>query len=59
MVLNNVKKLIAVIMGSFIFAASMNFFLIPAGVYSSGFAGLSQLLARLFRDYLSINLNYS
>lgn len=57
MVLNNVKKLIAVIIGSFIFAASMNFFLIPAGVYSSGFAGLSQLLARLFRDYLSINIS--
>lgn len=57
MVFTNIKKLLAVIIGSFIFAISMNFFLIPAGVYSSGFAGLSQLLARLFGDYFNITIS--
>lgn len=57
MVLSNLKKLIIVIIGAFIFAISLNLFLIPAGVYSSGFSGLSQLLARLFSDYLHMDLS--
>ncbi|MCU9594971.1 YitT family protein [Caldibacillus thermolactis] len=57
LVLTNVKKLLAVIIGAFIFAISMNFFIIPAGVYSSGFAGLSQLLARIFGDFFNIHIS--
>jgi uncharacterized membrane-anchored protein YitT (DUF2179 family) len=57
MVLFHVKKLIIVIIGAFIFAFSMNYFLIPAGVYSSGFSGLSQLLSRLFSEYYNIHIS--
>ncbi|MEK6453716.1 YitT family protein [Caldifermentibacillus hisashii] len=57
MVLFHVKKLIIVIIGAFIFAFSMNYFLIPAGVYSSGFSGLSQLLSRLFSEYFNIHIS--
>lgn len=57
MILFHVKKLIIVIIGAFIFAFSMNYFLIPAGVYSSGFSGLSQLLSRLFSEYFNIHIS--
>ncbi|XAU98568.1 YitT family protein [Caldifermentibacillus hisashii] len=53
----HVKKFIIVIIGAFIFAFSMNYFLIPAGVYSSGFSGLSQLLSRLFSEYFKIHIS--
>lgn len=57
MILFHVKKFIIVIIGAFIFAFSMNYFLIPAGVYSSGFSGLSQLLSRLFSEYFKIHIS--
>ncbi|WP_368993836.1 YitT family protein [Caldifermentibacillus hisashii] len=57
MTLFHVKKFIIVIIGAFIFAFSMNYFLIPAGVYSSGFSGLSQLLSRLFSEYFNIHIS--
>lgn len=57
MILFHVKKFIIVIIGAFIFAFSMNYFLIPAGVYSSGFSGLSQLLSRLFSEYFNIHIS--
>jgi uncharacterized membrane-anchored protein YitT (DUF2179 family) len=57
MTLFHVKKFIIVIIGAFIFAFSMNYFLIPAGVYSSGFSGLSQLLSRLFSEYFKIHIS--
>ena len=57
MILFHVKKLIIVIIGAFIFAFSMNYFLIPADVYSSGFSGMSQLLSRLFSDYFNIHIS--
>ncbi|MCU9612455.1 YitT family protein [Caldibacillus lycopersici] len=56
-VLSHIKKLLVVIVGSILFAASMNLFLIPANVYSSGFSGLSQLLARIFSDFLHIDIS--
>lgn len=55
--LNHIKKLLVVIIGSFVFSVSMNFFLIPANVYSSGFTGLSQLLSRIMADFFHINLS--
>lgn len=46
-----VIKLAIVIVGAFLNAFAMNCFLIPANVYSSGFAGLAQLLANIITDY--------
>jgi uncharacterized membrane-anchored protein YitT (DUF2179 family) len=45
------KKSFVVIMGAFLVAISMNLFLIPANVYSSGFAGVAQLLSKVISEY--------
>lgn len=45
------KKTVIVIFGAFLVAISMNLFLIPANVYSSGFAGVAQLLSRVLTEY--------
>ncbi|MGO5015110.1 YitT family protein [Niallia sp. Sow4_A1] len=41
------KKLIVVIFGALLNAIAMNFFLIPADVYASGFAGVAQLVSKV------------
>ncbi|WP_050614289.1 YitT family protein [Bacillus testis] len=45
MYLAEAKKITIVILGAFLNAIALNFFLIPANVYSSGFAGLAQLIS--------------
>lgn len=45
------KKFIVVMIGALLNAVGMNFFLIPADVYASGFAGISQLVSRIFTEY--------
>lgn len=57
MVWLQIKKTAVVIFGAFLVAISMNLFLIPANVYSSGFAGVSQLLSRLLIEYTPISLS--
>jgi len=44
-------KLAVVIIGAFLNAFAMNCFLIPANIYSSGFAGLAQLFANIITDF--------
>lgn len=39
------KKIVVVIFGALLNAIALNFFLIPADVYASGFAGVAQLIA--------------
>lgn len=46
-VLDTLKKLIIYIFGSLLLAVSLNFFLIPANVFASGFTGVAQILAAL------------
>ncbi|WP_216828348.1 YitT family protein [Alkalihalobacterium elongatum] len=43
--MENVKKLIAVIIGALLLAVGLNIFLIPANVFASGFTGVAQLIA--------------
>lgn len=50
------KKLIVVLIGAFLAAIAMNFFLIPANVYSSGFAGAAQLLSSVFGGRISTGI---
>lgn len=50
------KRIFVVIVGAFFLAASLNFFLIEANVYSSGFAGAAQLLSSIFQDFIGINI---
>jgi uncharacterized membrane-anchored protein YitT (DUF2179 family) len=51
------KKSFVVIMGAFLVAISMNLFLIPANVYSSGFAGVAQLLSKVITEYTPLNIS--
>lgn len=54
------KKVIVVIFGALLNAISMNLFLIPANVYSSGFAGIAQLLSKVLTDIspFSVSMGY-
>jgi uncharacterized membrane-anchored protein YitT (DUF2179 family) len=45
------KKFIVVLVGALLNAIAMNFFLIPADVYASGFAGIAQLVSRISTEY--------
>jgi len=44
-------KIIVVIVGAFLNAVGLNFFLIPANVYYSGFTGIAMLISRVLEDY--------
>jgi len=48
MIWTEIKKITIVLIGALLNAIAMNFFLIPANVYASGFAGLAQLLSNIF-----------
>ena len=50
------KRITVVILGSFLAALSLNFFLINANVYASGFSGAAQLVSSVFQDFLNIQM---
>ncbi|WP_301107636.1 YitT family protein [Sporosarcina sp.] len=50
------KRIIVVILGSLLMAISLNFFLINANVYASGFAGAAQLVSSVLTDQLNITV---
>lgn len=50
------KRILVVILGSLSIAVSLNFFLIDANVYASGFSGAAQLLSSVFQDFLHIDV---
>lgn len=51
------QKIIVVTFGAFLVALAMNLFLIPANVYSSGFAGVAQLISRISNDYAPFTIS--
>ncbi len=51
------KRVAVVILGSFLVALSLNFFLIEANVYASGFAGAAQLVSSVLTDQLDITIS--
>jgi uncharacterized membrane-anchored protein YitT (DUF2179 family) len=51
------QKVVVVIVGAFLNAISMNLFLIPANVYSSGFAGIAQLLSKVLTQYTPLTVS--
>lgn len=57
MFLIEARRIIVVILGSLLLALSLNFFLIGAHVYASGFTGAAQLLSSVFKDFLNIKLS--
>ncbi|WP_080847326.1 YitT family protein [Cytobacillus gottheilii] len=50
------KKIIIVLAGALLNAIAMNFFLIPANVYASGFTGVAQLLSGLIGSFASTGI---
>ncbi len=50
------KKLILAITGSLLFAIGMNIFIIPLGLYSGGFVGVSQLIRTFLVSFLHLNV---
>jgi uncharacterized membrane-anchored protein YitT (DUF2179 family) len=51
------QKVMVVIVGAFLNAISINLFLIPANVYSSGFAGIAQLLSKVLTQYTPLTVS--
>jgi len=51
------KRIVVVIFGSLLLAISLNFFLINANVYASGFAGAAQLVSSILKDYSGLNMS--
>ncbi|WP_249870137.1 YitT family protein [Oceanobacillus saliphilus] len=51
------KRIIVVILGALLNAISLNFFLIGANVYASGFTGAAQLMASVFNDFIGFNIS--
>lgn len=50
------KRIAIVIIGALLNAISLNFFLISANVYASGFAGAAQLISSVFNDFLGLQI---
>jgi uncharacterized membrane-anchored protein YitT (DUF2179 family) len=57
MIWTQTQKFIIVLIGALLNAISMNFFLIPADVYASGFAGISQLVSRITIEYTPFTIS--
>ncbi len=51
------RRIIIVICGALLNAISLNFFLIGANVYASGFTGAAQLVSSVFNDFLNIGVS--
>lgn len=51
------KRIVTVIIGALLVAVSLNFFLIGANVYASGFSGLAQLLSSISADYFPVEIS--
>ena len=51
------KRIVVVIFGSLLLAISLNFFLINANVYASGFAGAAQLVSSVLKDFSGISVS--
>lgn len=57
MVWLHTRKLIIVMIGAAINAMAMNFFLIPANVYASGFTGFAQLLSNILGTFAPFEIS--
>lgn len=51
------KKFVIVLIGAILNAIAMNFFLIPANVYASGFTGFAQLISSILDEFTRFGLS--
>ncbi len=52
---DEIFKTAMAIFGTFLYAAGMNLFIIPAGLYSGGIMGLCQIIRTILLDYLNLS----
>ncbi|WP_284139448.1 MULTISPECIES: YitT family protein [unclassified Virgibacillus] len=57
MFLVEAKRMVIVIFGAFLNSIALNFFLIGANVYASGFTGAAQLVSSVFKDFLGVGIS--
>jgi uncharacterized membrane-anchored protein YitT (DUF2179 family) len=57
MVWLHTQKFLIVLVGAILNAMAMNFFLIPANVYASGFTGIAQLLSSILGEFTPFQLS--
>jgi uncharacterized membrane-anchored protein YitT (DUF2179 family) len=57
MYVGEVKKIIIVVIGALLNAIAMNFFLIPANIYASGFTGVAQLISTLLKSFAPFDIS--
>jgi len=50
------RRIVIVVLGALINALALNFFLIAANVYASGFTGVAQLISSISSDYLGVGI---
>ncbi|MFD2924275.1 YitT family protein [Halobacillus naozhouensis] len=50
------RRIIIVIFGAVLNAISLNFFLIEANVYASGFTGVAQLMTSILQDFFNVSV---
>ncbi len=48
------RRLLTAVFGTFIFAAGVNLFIVPIGLYSGGFLGIGQILRTLLVEYAGL-----
>ncbi len=49
-------KFLMVIIGGFIFAAGVNLFIVPLGLYSGGVVGIAQIIRSILIQFMNINI---
>ncbi len=52
------RDLALVIVGSFLFAASLNLFVVPFGLYNGGVVGISQLIRTMLTTYMGVSFSF-
>lgn len=57
MIFSEIRRFAVVIVGSLLVAVSLNFFLINANVFSSGFTGAAQLVASISNDFFNLKVS--
>lgn len=54
----DMKKMSLILVGALLFVISINFFIVPAGLYNGGLIGVSQIIRTLLQNYLGIQFSF-
>ena len=54
--MHKIKETLLAVIGSLVFAAGINLFIVPVGMYSGGFLGISQLIRTLVEATFNFHL---